>query len=215
MALNLLTPVRFSSCGTKLVTFENEFVKVWDVGKRDLLVQLQAPSPIERCLFSTCNAYILGLKKYPSIDFSVWNSTWQKLDIKICVDTCLTCKSSFQIITMPSNINDHNTSPFYHFHLPTNEIVVAAAGGLCKDSFTWRSRKCIFIPISSYGLLIFDVIKQKVIDRFKIDCLPCDPRIHCIAKLNEANFAFCYRLSHVFVLSLRTPERIFCRFLCQ
>ena len=196
----------FSLCGMKLVTSENRFVKVWDVEKRNLLVELQTPSPIERCLFSTCNVYILGLEKH-SPGFCIWHATtWQKLDIKICVDSCLTCKGSFQIITIPSNINDRDTSLFYHFHLPTDEIVVVAGGGLYKDSFTWKSRNCVFIPISSNGLLMFDVIKQDVIDRFKIDCLPCHTHIDCISKLNEANFAFCNRLSHIFVLSLRTPE---------
>ena len=197
----------FSLCGMKLVTSKNNFVNVWDVEKRDLLVELQTLSPIERCVFSTCNAYILGLENPSSVGFSIWNSaTWQKLDIKICLNTCLTCKGSFQIITIPSNINDRDTSLFYHFHLPTDEIVVVAGGGLYKDSFTWKSRNCVFIPISSNGLLMFDVIKQDVIDRFKIDCLPCHTHIDCISKLNEANFAFCNRLSHIFVLSLRTPE---------
>ena len=160
----------------KLVTSENKFVKVWDAEKRDLLVELQTLSPIERCVFSTCNAYILGLEKISSVGFSIWNSaTWQKLDIKICLDTCLTCKGSFQITTILSNINDHDTSLFYHFHLPTDEIVVVAGGGLYKDSFIWKSRNCVFIPISSNGLLKIGCSRICACTKIPVFCLPPGP----------------------------------------
>ena len=53
----------FSSCGKKLVTAEENFLKVWDVEKRELLVQVEKHSDFwTRYYFSSCNKYILDLR---------------------------------------------------------------------------------------------------------------------------------------------------------
>ena len=50
----------FSSCGKKLVTAEENFLKVWNVEKKELLVQAEKRyNFFHRYHFSCCNKYIL------------------------------------------------------------------------------------------------------------------------------------------------------------
>ena len=61
-----ITQCSFSSCGKKkLVTAEENFLKVWNVEKRELVVQVEKRyDPFDHYYFSICNKYILESSKY-------------------------------------------------------------------------------------------------------------------------------------------------------
>ncbi|CAB4014427.1 E3 ubiquitin- ligase DZIP3, partial [Paramuricea clavata] len=205
----------FSSCGLKLITVEkslggvyNSIVKVWDVKKKDVLVQVEMTSPVavSYCCFSSCNAYIFGIRRYECYLF-IWDSaTLKELGIKrLCSDTCFTDKDKYQ--TFPREIPlKHTFIERCHFHLPSGEIICVIPASCCTKSFTWKNRKCVAFSIPSSTLVVYDFINQDVIDRFKIDCLPCGTRINCLSKLNATNFLVCLDSILVVILSFTTTE---------
>lgn len=65
----------FSPCGMKLVTSEDDFVKVWDVRKKDLLVKVAVQfDHVYDCVFSSCDIYIIGRVRFLSGILEHWKS---------------------------------------------------------------------------------------------------------------------------------------------
>ena len=183
----------FSSCGKKLVTAEKYFLKVWNVEKRELLVQVEKRyGPFDHYYFSSCNKYILESDRRELI---VRDSTtleeFQKLD-QVCY------KNSNQIVFLVSDwIGDTIC-----YHLSAHEVAVITP---TKSLFTWRNRRCQILSCSS-TLTIYDFINREVIDRFLIDCLPATTLINCTSKLDGTNFLLSLDVRNMVVLSLETPE---------
>ncbi|CAB4027526.1 E3 ubiquitin- ligase DZIP3, partial [Paramuricea clavata] len=107
----------FSSCGMKFVTSEKNLIKVWDVKKKNILVQVRTEVDIEYCMFSNCNSYILArpvmldLKAFDFSDIALLESrTLERIDLDniSCANTCLTNEDSYQIIS-PSDRNIFNS----------------------------------------------------------------------------------------------------------
>ena len=179
----------FSSCGKKLVTAEENFLKVWDVEKRELLVQIEKRyDTLDRYLFSSCNKYIV---EYPLPKVVVRNSTtleeFLTLD-QVCFEKC----------------PDSNQMTFLVRHLSTDEVVAITI----PHTFTWRNRVCDAFFDSS-TLIVYDILSNEIIDRFQIDCLPADICIYCLSKLDGTNFLLILCLGFrdiVVVLSLESPE---------
>ena len=187
----------FSSCGKKLVTAEHSFlIKVWDVEKRELLVQVENRyvSSYTRYYFSSCNKYILEFNRSKLV---VRDSTtleeFQTLD-QVC---CEKCPDSNQIMFL---VRD-SISVAGHYHLSAGEIVAITPA----ESFTWRNRRCQILWCSS-TLTVYDLINREVIDRFQMDCLPGDTEIRYISKLDGTNFFLSLDENNIVVLSLETPE---------
>ena len=185
----------FSSCGKKLVTAEKNFLKVWDVEKRELLVQVEKRSDdLDRYYFSSCNNYILELLPHKLVVRD--SATLEKID-DACSEECLEECLSSQIMYLVSD-GIRVTS---HYHLSAEELVAITP----TESFTWRNRRCLILSRSS-TLIIYDFINREVIDRFQIDCLPPYTYIHSISKLDGTNFLLFLGRRHMVVLSLETPE---------
>ena len=94
----------FSSCGKKLVRAEQNFLKVWDVEKRELLVQVEKRYvPLHTYYFSSCNKYILEFNRSKLV---VRDSTtleeFQTLD-QVC---CEKCPDSNQIMFLVRDTAD-------------------------------------------------------------------------------------------------------------
>ena len=182
----------FSSCGKKLVTAEAYFLKVWDVEKRELLVQIKKHDYLDLYYFSSCNKYILESKL---CKFVVRDSTtleeFLTLD-QVCSEKC---PDSNQITFLVSD----GPRVTRHYHLSADDVVVITPA----ESFTWRNRKCQILCCSS-TLIVYDLINREVIDRFQIDCLPPTTCIDCISKLDGTNFLLSVDKRNIVVLSLET-----------
>ena len=185
----------FSSCGKKLVTAEKNFLKVWDVEKRELLVQVEKRHDhFDRCYFSSCNKYILDLR-LPKV--VVLDSTTLKEFLTMDHPSCEECLGSNQI----TYLVDDRISVTSYYHFSDNEAVEIAP----TESFTWKNRMCqILLRFST--LIIYDFINREVIDRFQIDCLPAYTSIDSISKLDGTNFLLFVDEIHIIILSLETPE---------
>ena len=186
----------FSSCGKKLVTAEENFLKVWDVEKRELLVQAEKRYDDEDFYFSSCNKYIFE-SSICRFELVVRDSTtleeFLTLD-QVCSEKCL---DSNQITVLVSD----RLRVTRHYHLSADEVVAITP----TESFTWRNRRCQISSCSS-TLTIYDFINREVIDRFHIDCLPATGDINCISKLDGTNFLLSLDRNHIVVLSLETAE---------
>ena len=190
----------FSSCGKKLVTAEENFLKVWDVEKRELLVQVEERSYFGcRYYFSSCNNYILQL--LPSFLVVRDSATLEKIDYACsgeCLDYCLDECLDSQMMYFVSN----HTRVTTHYHLPADKVVVAITP---VEPFTWKNRRCQMLSRSS-TLIIYDLINYEVIDRFHIDCFPSGIDFPFISKLEGTNFLLSLDRTDIVVLSLETPE---------
>ena len=185
----------FSSCGKKLVTAEENFLKVWNVEKRELVVQIEKRyDPLYRYYFSSCNKYIL---EFNPLEYVVRDSNTlekvQTLD-QVCSKKC---PDSDQIMFSVSD--GIGVTTLYHFSV--NEIVVINPA----ETFTWRNRGCQILSCSS-TLIVYDFKNCEVIDRFQVDCLPAGTEICCMSKLDGTNFLLSLDRNHIVVLSLETPE---------
>ena len=184
----------FSSCGKKLVTAEENFLKVWNVEKRELLVQTEKRYELlDLYYFSSCNKYILEFNplKYVVRD-SITLEEFQTLD-QVCSKKC---PDSNQIMFLVRQRIEADR----HYHLSTDEVVTVTPG----ESFTWRNRKCRISSCSS-TLIVYNLINREVIDRFQIDCLSAGTDIHWISKLDGTNFLLSLDRTNLVVLSLETP----------
>ena len=208
----------FFSCGTKLVTVEREFIKVWDVRKKEVLVEnmLWECSQNDYCFLSSCNSYIFVSYYLRYGDITVFESTTLKmLEIKeASADICLTNYNDCVHIICPSPFSHHfggsRIGISRRCQLPTGEIVLAA-NKYCSKPFMWKGRKCVVCLLSPEGalsLLVCDFINQKVVDSFQISCLPIYKTMNYISNLGEKNFLICLNDS-AFVLSLETPSESF------
>ena len=208
----------FSSCGLKLVTLEkflgiiySYIVKVWDVKKKDVLVQVEPTASVDvnYCWFSSCNVYIFGFERWRKKLF-IWDSATLKIfEIKqLCSDTtCCTDKDKFQTFRLPfSWSGKHTVIEHCHFHLPSGEIIHIIP--FSTKSFTWKNRKCVARLIPSSTLIVYDFVNQDVIHRFKIDCLPCGSPtlIDCVSKSNATNFLVCLDSRLVVILSFTATK---------
>ena len=187
----------FSSCGKKLVTAEESFLKVWDVEKRELLVQVEKRyKSFHRYYFSCCNKYILE-SSLINDTLLVRDSTTLEKFVTLDQDCSEKCPDSNQIMFLVDG-DDVDTS---HYHLSADEVVVIAHA----DSFTWKNRKCQILSCAS-TLFIYDFINRERVDRFQIDGLPVGTKIDCISKLDGTNFLLWLDFGDIVVLSLETPE---------
>ena len=185
----------FSSCGKKLVTVEENFLKVWDVEKRELLVQVEKHYERFDCYyFSSCNNYILESNGSKLV---VRDSTTLEEFLTLREDCSEKCPDSYQI----SYLVNKNLAYTRYYHLSADEVVVIAHA----DSFTWKNRKCQILSYAS-TLFIYDFINRERVDRFQIDCLPVDTKIDCISKLDGTNFLLSLDFCAIVVLSLETSE---------
>ena len=185
----------FSSCGKKLVTTEKDFLKVWNVEKRELLVQVEKHlDPLDRYHFSGCDKYILNSNP-----------------LKLVVRDSATLKKVLTLHQVCSEKRPDSNQVMFsvrerirvttHYHLSADEVVEITHA----ETFTWRNRGCQILSCSS-TLIVYDFINREVIDRFEIDCLPADTKICCISKLDGTNFLLSLDKRHIVVLSLETPK---------
>jgi WD40 repeat protein len=171
----------FSSCGTKLVTFEKNLIEVLDVKNKDILVEVRTEIDVEYCVFSNCNSYILArpvmqMRAFDFNDVAILESTTLEtidLDKVSCADTCLTNGDCYQIIS-PSyrDLFSHSAKfEIRHFHLPSGRIALIA-NKYCSKPFAWKDRKCVIFFISGLWVLVYDFINYEVVQFFHINCLP-------------------------------------------
>ena len=179
---------------------------MWDVRKKVLLKEVQTqPFHADDYCFIKGNPYILGLRGLPG-KFALWiSTTLEKQDVNnICCDPCLTYNDNIQIISHPFLFSDSDSIATRHFHLPNGEIVVITNKN-CSKPFTWKGRKCVIFS-TSFPSIVYDVIKQEVVDTFRIDCLPCvlSARINWMSKLDGTNFLICFNDNQVILLSFES-----------
>ena len=200
----------FSSCGMKLVSFEKNLVKVWDLKKKNILVQAEIEVNVELCLWSDCNSYILArperqMKAFYK-DIAVLKATsLERLDIDDigCADSCLNDEDSYQIVSPSRSDLLPNDAEFQirHFHLPSSRIFLIA-NKFCSKPFMWKDRKCVIYLILSRIAVVYDCIKKEIVEKFCINCLPRDSSVNDITHLEGTNFFVCLDRNHAFVLSL-------------
>ena len=116
----------FSSCGKKLVTAEENFLKVWNVERRELLAQVEKHSDVfDRYYFSSCNNYVLELR--PSFLVVRDSATLEEIHYacsKECLEECL----SSQIVYLVSDrirVTSH-----YHLYSAEELVVTIDIGGI-------------------------------------------------------------------------------------
>ena len=203
----------FSSCGTKLVT-SHEFIEVWDVQKKDLLVRVQDTPEHGCCFFSSCKKLILEFtgSELCSRDLR----TLQKLDIHhACYKKCLTNDANFQIIPQEKMWKYNPRLPdMYHFHLTTGEIAIAISYRIFRKPFRFKGRTCLLV--SHYPFIsLLDVIERVLIHSFSVDRKPFDVSPFDVTlKLDGTNFLFVTG-RHVMVVSFQTLQEPIVEFLYE
>ncbi|CAB4034683.1 ---NA--- [Paramuricea clavata] len=194
----------------RLVTLDRDFIKVWDVRTKDLLVEVENAIGAKFCRFSKCNSYILAgnSKPYFSIKCALFHS--KTLDMlkagDICGDTCLTYKDNYQMISPSFNDSFNASIRIEHIHFPTAETLLVA-NRCCSKPFEWKSRKCVIFSKSSQSaspLVVYDFINEEIIDVFHINCFPSHCKIIYISNLDETHFLICLNYCHIFLLSFET-----------
>ena len=205
----------FSSCGTKLVTSQ-EFIEVWDVKKKDILVRVQDTPEPGCCYFSSCTTLVLEFT--PPLQLcSRDSSTLQKLHTHYgCSENCLTNEVNFQIYEL-LNVGLYlfdGASEFLHFHLTTGELAILVSDRISTKCFQWQERTCLLF--SNYPFIsLLDVIRQELIYRFRIDCMPFSMPFSMPSsmhspnfpiKLDGTNFLFFFEQRHAIVISFETLQ---------
>ena len=212
----------FSSCGMKLVSCEKNLLKVWDVKKKSLLVQVETKVEVEYCLFSDCNSYILAwpvrqLHEFEFDDAAMYpfdfngvvileSTTLERIDIAqiSCADACLTDEGCYQIIS-PSyyDVPMPNTEfEIRHVHLQSGGVFLIA-NRHCSKPFTWKDRKCvIFWNSKYYSFLVYDFINKEPVELLPFNCLLRNIYVNWISKLDETNLFVCLCHNEVYVLEL-------------
>ena len=199
----------FSSCGMKLVSCEKNLLKVWDVKKISLLVQVEIEVGVKYCLFSNSSSYIVLMNIWNDIVI-LESTTLEKINIDeiSCADTCLSDDACYQIIS-PSFWNRSSLKAEFkirYFHLSNGEIFLSA-NIHCSNPFTWKDRKCVIYSTQRRPSLaiVYDFIKREVVECFDIGCLPTNARVYGISDLDETNLFVCLSDSEVFVLEYEPP----------
>ena len=204
----------FSSCGKKMVSFEKNLVKVWDLRKKSVLVQaeLESEVKVELCMWSDCNLYFLvwHSERFSAFDlnweFGVLKATsleWLDIDDIGCADSCVNDEDDYQIVC-PSHydlLSDNAEFQIRHFHLPSSGIILIASR-FCSKPFMWKDKKCVIFFIFSRIAVVYDCINKEVVEKFCIDCLPRDSSVNDITHLEGTNFFVTLDHNHAFVLSL-------------
>ncbi len=200
-----------SPCGNKLVSCEKNLLKVWDVKKKSLLVEVETEVEVKYCLFSNCSSYILvrPVRHFTRFDFDdiviLKSKTLEKMNIDPIsfADTCLTDDACYQIISPPfwDLVNRYSEFKIRRFHLPSGDIFLSA-NKHCSNPFTWKDRKCvIFLTQRRLPLaIVYDFIKREVVEYFDIGCLQTNICVRGISNLDETNLFVCLGDSEVFVL---------------
>ena len=205
----------FSSCGKKMVSFEKNLVKVWDLRKKTVLVQaeLESEVKVELCMWSDCNLYFLvwhserfslfGLNR----EFGVLKATsleWLNIKDLECADSCLNDEDDYQIV-YPSRCKSvsENAAEFQirHFHLPSSGIILIP-NRFGSQPFMWKDKKCVIFFIFSRIAVVYDCINKEVVEKFCINCLPGNRFVTDITHLEGTNFFVTLSHNHAFVLSL-------------
>ena len=214
--------VSFSPCGMRLVTCEEKVIKLWNVKSKDLLAEIMSDFNITYSVFSDCNSFIFAIiapQMEETLEFSktfdlcgvmIFDSiTLEKLDNeKInCNESCLTKEDDYQIIS-PSLTGLWNLCTtraklrIRHFHSPTGRIVLLS-NKYCSNTFEWKDKKCVIVPISLLSPLVFyDFINHEVVDVFYIHDLPTQLSLRSVSKLDGTSFLVDIRDNQAFVLSL-------------
>ena len=202
----------FSTCGMKLVTFETNLVKVWDLEEKNILIQVESEVNVEHCLWTDCSLYILArperqMKAFDFCDIAILSGTsLERLDSDriICSGSCLNDEDDYQIIS-PSRHDLFSYSTKFHIchvHLPNGGICLIA-NRFCSKPFGWKDRKCVIYIISHTLTVVYDYINQEVVELFVINCLPGNCSVDRITYLEGTNF-FVGLDPYAFVLSLET-----------
>ena len=184
---------------------------MWDLKKKNILVQAEIEVNVKLCLWSDCNSYILArpekqMKAFCFKDIAVLKATsLERLDIDDigCVDSCLNDEDSYQIVS-PSRYDllpDDAEFQIRHFHLPSSRIFLIA-NKFCSKPFMWKDRKCVIYLILSHIAVVYDCIKKEIVEKFCINCLPRDSSVNDITHLEGTNFFVSLDRNHAFVLSL-------------
>ncbi len=207
----------FSSCGTKLVTAESEFIKVWDLGKKELVAKTQGMSRFSgEVFFTSYNSYILACPSNGMFsDIAVFESTTlERLDVeKVDFYICLTYNDCVQIFSEPPVGCD------YDFGIRVKKLCALPSGEnvlftnkYCSKPFTWKGRKCV-LSSNSYNtalsLLVWDFISERIVDTFEIGCLPSYRTVNYLSNLGDNNFLICLDDNLVFVVSLESSLESF------
>ena len=144
----------FSSCGTKLVT-SHEFIEVWDVINKVLLVRVENTPEPGCCFFSSRNTFILEFTRAAKL--CIWDPrTVQKLGThNQCFDACLTNYVSFQIVVIE---NMELLYPFWlppcHFHLTTGEVVIVVTNRISRKAFQMERKNVSIFLEESFHIIV-------------------------------------------------------------
>ena len=197
----------FSSCGLKLVTLEEDAIRLWDLKKKSLLGEIDTYA--NNCLFSSCNAFVFGFRHDGGYD--IFDSNTLKRLRTMLPHTCFQCNDNVHVI---SRVTSHNISfpttinwKFFP-NLPTGETVVITDQH-CSKPFTWKDRKCIMSWNSSSALSVYDCINQEVVYIFRLGFVPPGIHVSCIGKLSKTDFLIQLGFNQVLLLSLETSEENF------
>ena len=195
----------FSSCGLKLITLEQNVLRLWDVREKCLLAQTLGQN-VDKCVFSSCNNFVYGFHKYVA-KYIIWDSTTlNALDAsQISPQTCFQFDDKVRVISDGLLYFAEPSRNWIHLNLPTGEKVRITPGH-CSMPFTWKDRKCVIPSTFSSTLAVYDSLTQQVVDTFQFCFLPPGNRISCIGKLGETDFLIMFGSSQVLLLSLKTSE---------
>ena len=214
----------FSSCGTKIVSFEDESIKLWDVRRKVLLASKYYGCSIsirEIVFFSNCNSYIfLCDQSNQTIEMLLDSTTLEGIAIEnagVCTHTHFTNNDCIKIISKSgyekfdgTTLTIENSIRITECYQFLNGINILFPNVYCSQAFPWKGRNCVICSNSSYGalsLLVCDFVKQEVVDAFEISCLSGYNVVNYISYLTETNFLICLNGNSAVVMSLQgSPE---------
>ena len=208
----------FSSCGTKLVSAEEQTIKLWDVIKKELLAESSYDFGLVELItcFSTCMSYIF-LFDCLTRQLNVFDSTALNILETTETDTCSAkLDDCIQLIPPRSYTSFSETDNSLNsrcWQLRTGKNILYPTK-YCSKPCLWKGRKCVLTSCETSALVFYDYINQQVIDAFQISSLPSFDSINYIANLGENNFLVCVQDNFLvcvqdnflFVLSLESSS---------
>jgi hypothetical protein len=203
----------FSSCGTKLVTLDEDSIKLWDVRKKEILAVRMLElnenemawfdEEYELVFFSISESCILLFK--PFTTFRVFDSiTLNTLEIKELSTRSARYDHCIQIFSHSyDDLLQFNPLKFgidQCWQLQTGENILCVSKK-CSKPFTWNGKKCVTVCNGDASLVVYDYINQEVIDTFQMSS-PCFVSVDYVSNLGGNNFLICFNSNFAFVVSL-------------
>jgi hypothetical protein len=191
----------FFSFGTRLVSFGEKSIEVWDVKTKELLVKSHHGLTRYSLSLSIYDSYILVFEVFGRLN--VFDSTTLQ---RVEIARSAKYKNCIQLISPDVVYDDESFGIEDCWQLPTGEAICRASKYYSK-AFTWNGRKCVVSTDNGTSFVVYDCLSGEIVDIFQMSCLPSYRHVNYISNLGGNNFLISFNSHLVFVVSLERSSQ--------